>query len=189
MTQPPNYPPPSYPNPNPGGGPAHAPKDPWYKRRWVAITATAFVALVIGTAIGQGSKKDGDNADAAGATTTATVTATPLPAGTKTLQPTVVRTNVTTSVNRIVATKTRVRTETYTPPVQESIEDGTYEVGRDIESGRYRTAGGMDCYFSVNGDANGSDIIENGTSTGQQIVDVRKGQYLELSGGCTWEKR
>lgn len=170
-----------------GQPPTHVSKQPWYKKTGVIIAGTAVLALLIGSGIGSSAKKE---KKVAGPTSfsTATVTATPQPAGTKTLQPTVVRTTMKTTVNRIVATKTKTKRVIYKPPIQDSVEDGTYEVGRDIGAGRYRTPGGNDCYYSINSDANGDNIVDNGDSSGQQIADVRDGQYLELSGGCTWER-
>jgi hypothetical protein len=61
-----------------------------------------------------------------------------------------------------------------------TITDGTYEVGVDIKAGTYKTKGASGCYYSVNGDANGNDIISNNISDGPGIVSVSNGQWLEL---------
>jgi len=62
-----------------------------------------------------------------------------------------------------------------------TIGDGTYEVGKDIKAGTYKTEGAGGCYFAVNGDANGNNIISNNISDGQMIVTVSNGQFLELN--------
>ncbi len=73
-----------------------------------------------------------------------------------------------------------------------SIGDGVYRVGTDIPAGRYKgttvsdsDAGGLWGLWQVSSDANGSSIIASDTATnltGQFYVQVKKGQYLKLSG-------
>jgi hypothetical protein len=75
-----------------------------------------------------------------------------------------------------------------------ALSDGTYKVGTDIKSGTYKTPGPgstdiLDsCYWSVNKDDLGEDIVANDNITGPARVTVKKGQYLELSGGCNWSR-
>jgi hypothetical protein len=61
------------------------------------------------------------------------------------------RVSVTTTptVLKTVATKTRVRTVTYTPPPPHQFTAGEYLVGRDIHPGRYETSGSNDCYWAM----------------------------------------
>lgn len=66
--------------------------------------------------------------------------------------------------------------------------DGTYEVGKDMKAGTYKTAGpdGSQCYSSVNGDANGTDIKSNNLSAGPSTVQVSNGEFFETSGCKDW---
>lgn len=74
--------------------------------------------------------------------------------------------------------------------------DGTYQVGTDIAAGQYKTPGPdktaviPSCYWSRLKDDSGefSAIIANNVVQGPGSVTVKKGEYLELSGGCTWTK-
>jgi hypothetical protein len=72
--------------------------------------------------------------------------------------------------------------------------DGVYEVGPEIKPGTWKTDGrgtpGLGgCYWSRNRDADGLDIIANNLSPGRQTMTVRAADgYVELSGGCTWQR-
>lgn len=46
------------------------------------------------------------------------------------------------------------------------------------------------CYWSRNKDASGEfgSIITNGIVEGPARVTVKTGEYLDVSGGCTWTK-
>ncbi|MFP5022402.1 hypothetical protein [Pseudonocardia phyllosphaerae] len=78
-----------------------------------------------------------------------------------------------------------------------TVSDGTYQVGTDIAAGRYKTAGptsdsfGGMCYVSRNkDDSNEMDsIIANDIAQGPSSVTVKKGEFAEFSGGCTWTKQ
>ena len=66
-----------------------------------------------------------------------------------------------------------------------SIGDGVYLVGTDIPAGRYRGTTVSDTFsvWQIASDANGSSIIASDLATsGQFYVQVKKGQYLKLSG-------
>jgi len=67
--------------------------------------------------------------------------------------------------------------------------DGTYEVGVDMKPGKYKSKNASTCYWSINADANGSNIIQNGLSSGPQTVTVSKGQYLETSTCGDWVRQ
>lgn len=177
MTYPPQQQYPSSPTPPP---PPAAPRRQWWKSLWFV----GLVALIVGIGIGAGSGSSSKNKTASNTTTTVsnTVTAT---ATTTADAPTVTAT-VTGHPTQVVATHTKTVRVTYTPPEKPAINDGVYQVGRDVAAGRFRTKGGNDCYFAVYSDPNGNNIIANGDSTGPQIVDARDGQYLNFSGGCEW---
>lgn len=63
-----------------------------------------------------------------------------------------------------------------------TFRSGVYLVGTDMKAGRYKGAPTSDMgYWAVLADANGADIIENNIVEGPFYVEVRDGQYLELS--------
>lgn len=176
-------PPPAYTQPPMPPSPQPT-SSPWWKRTWFIALVTGVIALGIGGAAADSNKKT-KAAAAPTATVTATATAVvtktapapPADTVTHTLKPTVIRT---------VATKIRTRTVTYTPPPKPAINDGVYEVGRDIRAGEWRTQGGGDCYYAILNSTESSDIADNGDSTGQQIATLSNGKYFEISGGCDW---
>lgn len=62
--------------------------------------------------------------------------------------------------------------------------EGQYLVGVDIPSGEYMlwaTDDNYDGYFCYSTDANGKDIIKNGTFGANSIIKVRYGEYLTLT--------
>lgn len=75
-----------------------------------------------------------------------------------------------------------------------SVGDGTYLVGSDIKAGQYKTDGPdknaviPNCYWARMKDNSGAitSIIANNNSAGPDRVTVSSGEYLQLSGGCTW---
>lgn len=64
--------------------------------------------------------------------------------------------------------------------------DGTYEIGVDIKSGKY-VSKSDDCYWQITKDANGSNIVNNGFQSGQQIVSLKKGQFFTVQ-NCSFVK-
>lgn len=80
------------------------------------------------------------------------------------------------------------------PVTPSGLSDGTYLAGTDIKAGTYKTPGPgstdiMDsCYWSVNRDDLGEDIVANNNITGPARITVKTGQYLELNGGCNWSR-
>lgn len=61
-------------------------------------------------------------------------------------------------------------------------EAGQYKCGTDIEPGIYMTfASNGTGYYSITTDANGDDIVSNDNFKNNQIFEVARGQYLELS--------
>lgn len=166
------------PPPPPSGVPQHAPRRPWWKAAWFIAVLAAVVGIAIGAgATGTKTKK------VAGPTVTMTATATA----------TTVET-ATPIVQQVVATHTQVVRVTYTPPPQNEFSDGTQQVGPDIPAGTYKTDGqggaGM-CYFAIANSSNTSDpnsIVENQNFSGPTRITVSSGQYLETSGGCSWQR-
>ena len=86
-----------------------------------------------------------------------------------------------------------------TPPggAATSIRDGTYEVGKDISAGRYKTAGPptkatiRNCRWQSAKDDSGElrSIISSGDTQGAGSVTVKAGEFFQTSGGCTWTKQ
>ena len=86
-----------------------------------------------------------------------------------------------------------------TPPggAAASVGDGTYEVGKDLAPGRYKTAGPptdaviKDCYWQRTKDDSGElqSIISSGDAQGPGSVTVKAGEFFQTSGGCTWTKQ
>lgn len=69
-------------------------------------------------------------------------------------------------------------------PDPNSFSSGTYEVGLDIQPGRYRSPGGDGCYWARLDD--GQEIIDNNLSDGPTVFDVAESDaFVELN-RCTW---
>jgi hypothetical protein len=74
--------------------------------------------------------------------------------------------------------------------------DGTYEVGVDLEPGRYKTAGPdqssviPNCYWARTKDDSGEfgSIIANQNLQGPGSVTVKEGEFVNFAGGCSWTK-
>ena len=75
-----------------------------------------------------------------------------------------------------------------------SFSSGTWEVGTDIQPGKYKTpgpTGGGSCYWARLKTTDGSfdSIITNGNPEGPATVTISKNDAaFETSGGCTWTK-
>ena len=61
-------------------------------------------------------------------------------------------------------------------------EAGQYKVGLDMDAGEYvlMASSDYDGYFSVTSDANGNDILFNDNFETNSIIEVRRGEYVEL---------
>ena len=76
-----------------------------------------------------------------------------------------------------------------------TVSDGIYEVGADVEAGRYKTtgpeAGSRSCYQARLSDDSGrsSAIISNDIADGPSSVTIQAGEFVKFSGGCTWTKQ
>lgn len=77
-----------------------------------------------------------------------------------------------------------------------SMSDGVYQVGVDVQAGRYKTAGPSadapipNCYWQRATDDSGEfeSIIANGNVQGPGSLSIKKGEFVEMSGGCKWTK-
>lgn len=77
-----------------------------------------------------------------------------------------------------------------------TMADGVYQVGVDVQGGRYKTPGPPAdsvtemCYWSRNKNDSGEfeAVIANGVLQGPGSVSLKRGEFIELSGGCAWSK-
>lgn len=73
-----------------------------------------------------------------------------------------------------------------------SFGDGTWEVGVDIEPGKYKTPGprGSGCYYERQGGDDGSfsDIIDNNFAEGPATVTIKASDKFFETSGCDWAK-
>ena len=68
------------------------------------------------------------------------------------------------------------------------VGDGLFQVGADIQRGRYHTNGASrNCYWAKLKSSNTSDIIDNNNSTGPQTV-VIDSPYFTSDGCDEWVK-
>jgi hypothetical protein len=70
-----------------------------------------------------------------------------------------------------------------------SVADGTYEVGVDIQVGKYKGQCPAFAYWARLRSDNSTDIISNNvlTNPGQMTFTVNKGEYVEVR-GCTFSR-
>lgn|GEM_PF-3372071 len=69
-----------------------------------------------------------------------------------------------------------------------SFGDGLYQVGRDIQPGKYHSSGaGGNCYWAKLGSSNTDNIIDNNNSTGPQTITIDS-PYFESNGCGNWTK-
>jgi hypothetical protein len=75
----------------------------------------------------------------------------------------------------------------------ETIDDGTWEVGIDVPSGTYSTAGSRDdlseCEYTISNDTNGDTVVSDDSSFDDMTVTLTDGQFF-ISQNCqTWQPR
>ncbi len=93
-------------------------------------------------------------------------------------------TTAVSSADTTTTTTTTVATTTTTEaPVVEYYYEDNYKVGTDIPAGTYflQPTSYISAYMCISSDANQDDIIENDNFDGQRYIEVKSGQYLELS--------
>jgi hypothetical protein len=152
------YPPPYTP-------PAPATTQP---KRWPWILVVGIGAFLFGVLVGIASKPDAGTNSAGGTTVTVTAPAAdaaapvenprPAPAGPAT-----------------------------------TMGGGVYQVGIDVLAGQYKTTGsenGIGCYWArLKNDSGEFDaIIANGNVDGPGSVTINDGEFVDLTGDCTWTK-
>lgn len=76
------------------------------------------------------------------------------------------------------------------PGLPSSMDDGTWEVGDDVQSGKYQTTGGNDCYWArlKHGDDSPAGVIQKNLGPGAQTVDVNQKEDFQTLGCGTWKK-
>lgn len=156
------------------------------KKHVIGYAATALVALGAGAASQSSSAQ---TPTAAPVTVTAVTTVTAQPAA-----ETAVHAGVTTPVRTVTVTAPAV-TVTPPAPAPESVigGDGLYQVGVDIMPGTYvsRPSPDGNCYYArLKGSDSMNDIIDNGNSSGQVVIVIKKTDKFFESTGCSdWTKR
>ncbi|WP_405056517.1 hypothetical protein OG474_27715 [Kribbella sp. NBC_01505] len=174
----------------PAGGPApRGPKQHKPRSRAATIGWSALGGLIIFTV---GAVAGNAGAD----TTSAAALSSGVPAPTVTVT-TAAKPGeeVTVTAPPVTVTKPAppAKTVTAQPPQASAAitDDGTYEVGVDIKPGKYKSAGGGDCYWarmsSLDGDLGG--IIANNLSSGPQTVVIKKSDKAFKTERCgEWRK-
>jgi hypothetical protein len=72
-----------------------------------------------------------------------------------------------------------------------TIGEGDWAVGVDVQPGTYRTTAPVsdDCYWEINSDANGDNIVANDIVTGgRPTVTLENGQYFSTNRCGDWRK-
>jgi hypothetical protein len=72
-----------------------------------------------------------------------------------------------------------------------TIGEGNWAVGVDVQPGTYRTTAPVsgDCYWEINSDANGDNIVANDIVTGgRPTVTLENGQYFSTNRCGDWRK-
>ncbi|MEK6437936.1 hypothetical protein [Pseudonocardia sp. T1-2H] len=141
------------------------------------------MGLAVGAGIGAGGAATTTSAAAAPATVTVTA---PAPA------PRTVTVTAPAAAPQTV-TVTAAPTTEAAPATASSVSDGVYKAGVDIRAGRYKTSGGGTygtCIWQTSRDGSSGfeAFVDGGSSSGQMYASVESGQFLELTGGCTWTK-
>jgi hypothetical protein len=177
MTQPtqPFQPPPSQPPPQ-----RMAPPRKQKRFGFLALAITTLVSLGIGGAVG-GS---GDGATTATPAPAPTVTETvEAPAPEAEPQPTVTVT--------AAAPKEKAQPK---PEPEPDMGEGTYEVGKDVKAGQYKTTVPADsdgCYWERSKDDSGDSIITNDLANpGAKVsVTIKKGEFFKSNGCGDWVRQ
>lgn len=161
--------PPFYP-PGPGMMPSRPPRKKWSRRTWIIVGVVVLILVIIVAVV------NGTN----GTTNTTTNTSTQT-SSQPTTQP--------TKAQVPTATPTKAPTPT---PTFASFGDGTYQVGKDIQPGTYRTrVGSPGCYYERLKGFGGTlgEIIANNNTDNPAIVTIQATDKGFSSQNCgTWTK-
>ncbi|HTK63063.1 MAG TPA: hypothetical protein VL595_11825 [Pseudonocardia sp.] len=76
------------------------------------------------------------------------------------------------------------------PGLPAVMDDGTWEIGDDVQSGTYQSPGGNDCYWArlKHGDESPNGVIQKNLGGGAQTVEVHQKEDLQTLGCGTWKK-
>lgn len=176
---------PQYPYPPQQGQPSgpQLPVPPRKRKKWPYFAGGALALIAI---IAVAS----NNGDSTKTTSTAAATTAAAPSSVSRFQAAIPATQAPAVAQAPAAPATPAGPAT-------TAEDGTYEVGTDLAPGQYKTAGPdksdiiPNCYWArlKNDSGEFSAIISNGNLQGPGSVTVKKGEYLQLTGGCLWTKK
>jgi hypothetical protein len=178
------------------------PKQKGHKARNTVLAVLAVLVILIGIAAATG---DGKDKNSAGGATTTTTTAVPAIATTTAAQPSagqsaqVAPPIATSPAAELPTTKatTPLKATKPAPKITKpkvtgpSFGDGTYEVGKDVPPGTYRTSGADGCYWDREKDLKGSldSILANDNAAGQVVVTILTSDKAFKSENCgTWSK-
>ena len=186
-------------------------KQPIYKKRWFLLTITALVALFVGVGIGSGSdvttspeyqeqaetleqtetdlsaaeeridELEADLEEIAGDLPAREQAVDEAEAALEKREADVKKAEKAVARREKAVSATENRIENNTVP-----GNGIFEVGVDIQPGTYKSGGSGGCYYSVNGDANGNNIISNNLTDGPTSVSVSAGQWFETQDCADW---
>lgn len=162
----------TYPPQSPPPTPA-APSKSSKRAVWIVTVIGAFI---LGVAVGLAGNSTGSGSDSARETVTVRV-----PAG------------------EVEAPPAEPAQAEAPPPVPAgpaaTMSSGIYQVGVDVRAGQYKTAGpenedSLGCYWARLKDDSGAfeAIISNGNLEGPGSFTINDGEFVELSGDCTWTK-
>lgn len=158
-------------------------------RPWLIPTIVGVIALLIGIGIGAaGGSADESKPKPPAVKSASGLTAAQLDAQEKQLQ--AAREELSARTDEIDVRERAVAQAEQKAKANTIDGDGVYAVGDDIKAGTWKNADrGPNCYWSINSDPNGENIVSNGNGGGPQTLTVKKGQYLELMNDCgTWNK-
>lgn len=142
---------------------------------WLALILTALISLGVGGAVGGG-----------GPGTTAAV---PAPTVTETVEAPAPEVTVTET-----AAAPEPEPEPKPKPEPEGLGEGTYEVGKDVKAGRYKTtvpADSFNCYWERSKDDSGDSIIANDNANpGARVsVTIKNGEFFKSNGCGDWVRQ
>jgi len=93
---------------------------------------------------------------------------------------------------RALETPTPTPTPTETATATSIDGEETVLVGTDVRSGTYRTSGPSDvdseCEYTVSRDSSGTDVIDEGRTSGSATVSLRDGEYFDSDSCQDWER-
>ena len=149
-------------------------------KRNVLLGCAFIITLMIGVGIGGASNAPSPSAAPPTVTKTVEGPTQIVPGGTVTVTGPTVRVTVTPKVAP-------------PPAIADTIEDGLWEVGVDVQIGQYKTLkaieSGSTCYWQISPVGKPDTIIDNAIVTGgRPIVTIKKGQTFESQGCGVWGK-